>query len=80
MTMTKMLVAMPATLMTVMFSEWGGGTPDDSVLDLHLKLLKLRANPLGLARFSPEEEVLIELLQLLRELHCPLKAFEIILK
>ena len=57
-----------------------GETPDDSVLDLHLKLLKLRANPLGLARFSPEEEVLIELLQLLRELHCPLKAFEIILK
>lgn len=54
--------------------------PDASVLDLYLKLFQLRDNPLGLARFSREEEVLIELLQLLKELHCPLKAFEIILK
>jgi hypothetical protein len=54
--------------------------PDVSVLDLYLKLFKLRANPLGLSRFSREEEVLIELLQVLRDLHCPLKAFEIILK
>lgn len=58
----------------------GGEGPDVSVLDLYLKLFKLRANPLGLLRFSREEEVLIELLQLLRDLHCPLKAFEIILK
>lgn len=54
--------------------------PDAGVLDLYLKLFQLQDNPLGLARFSREEEVLIELLQLLKELHCPLKAFEIILK
>ena len=33
--------------------------PDLSVLDLYLKLFQLRANPLGLARFSREEEVLL---------------------
>jgi hypothetical protein len=54
--------------------------PDAGVLDLYLKLFQLRDNPLGLARFSREEEVLIELLQLLKDLHCPLKAFEIMLK
>ena len=54
--------------------------PDAGVLDLYLKLFQLQDNPLGLARFSREEEVLIELLQLLKDLHCPLKAFEIILK
>jgi hypothetical protein len=48
--------------------------PDLSVLDLYLKLFKLRANPLGLARFAREERVQIELLQLLRDLNCPLKA------
>jgi hypothetical protein len=54
--------------------------PDLSVLDLYLKLFKLRANPLGLARFSREERVQIELLQLLRDLKCPLKAFTLVLK
>ncbi|KAI2512006.1 hypothetical protein MHU86_2294 [Fragilaria crotonensis] len=54
--------------------------PDLGVLDLCLELFKLRANPLGLARFSQEEKVLIELLDLLRKLHCPLKAFTVILK
>ena len=54
--------------------------PDVSVLDLCLKLFKLRANPLGLARFSLEEKVQIELLDLLRKLNCPLKAFTLILK
>ena len=55
--------------------------PDESVLDLCLELFKLRrANPLGLLRFSPEEKVQIELLDLLRKLHCPLKAFTVILK
>jgi hypothetical protein len=54
--------------------------PDACVLDLYLKLFQLRDNPLGLARFSREEEVLIELLQLLKDLNCPLKAFESILK
>ncbi|KAI2491467.1 hypothetical protein MHU86_23104 [Fragilaria crotonensis] len=51
--------------------------PDLGVLDLCLELFKLRANPLGLARFSQEEKVLIELLDLLRKLHCPLKAFTV---
>ena len=54
--------------------------PDVSVLDLCLKLFKLRANPLGLARFSVEEKVQIELLDLLRKLNCPLKAFTLIMK
>ena len=45
-----------------------------------MKLFKLRANPLGLARFSREERVQIELLQLLRDLNCPLKAFTLVLK
>ncbi len=38
------------------------------------KLFKLRSNPLGLERFSREEKVQIELLQLLRDLNCPLKS------
>ncbi len=54
--------------------------PDVSVLDLCLKLFKLRANLLGLARFSLEEKVQIELLDLLRRLNCPLKAFTLIMK
>ncbi len=54
--------------------------PDVSVLDLCLELFKLQANPLGLLRFSPEEKVQIELLDLPRKLHCPLKAFTVILK
>jgi hypothetical protein len=58
----------------------GEERPDAGVLDLYLKLFQLRDNPLGLARFSREEEVLIELLQLLKDLDCPLKAFESILK
>ena len=53
--------------------------PDAGVLDLYLKLFQLRDNPLGLALFSQEEEVLIELLQLLRDLNCPLKAFTLVL-
>ena len=54
--------------------------PDHNVLDLYLKLFKLRANPLGLTRFFREEKVQIELLQLLRGLKCPLKAFTLVLK
>ena len=54
--------------------------PDGSVLDLYLKLFKLRSNPLGLERFSREEKVHIELLQLLRDLKCPLIAFSGVLK
>jgi hypothetical protein len=34
--------------------------PDAGVLDLFLKPFQLRDNPLVLARFSPDEEVLIE--------------------
>lgn len=54
--------------------------PDISVLDSCLKLFKLRANPLCLSRFSLEEKVQIELLDLLRKLNCPLKAFSLVLK
>ncbi|KAI2491351.1 transposition [Fragilaria crotonensis] len=52
---------------------------DHSVFDLYEKLFKLRSNPLGLERFSREEKVQIELLQLLRDLNCPLKAFTLVL-
>jgi hypothetical protein len=52
---------------------------DHSVSDLYEKLFKLRSNPLGLERFSREENVQIELLQLLRDLNCPLKAFTLVL-
>ena len=55
-------------------------SPNVSVLDRCLELFKLQANPLGLLCFSPEEKVQIELLDLLRKLHCPLKAFTVILK
>jgi hypothetical protein len=53
---------------------------DVSVLDLRLKLFTPRANPLGLARFSLEEKVTKKLLDVLRKLNCPLKAFTLILK
>ena len=53
--------------------------PDRSVLNLYEELLLLRSNPLGLERFSREEKVQIELLELLRELKAPLKAFSRIL-
>ena len=53
---------------------------DVSVMDLCLQLFKLLANPLGLVRFSLEEKVQIELLDLLRKLNCPLKALTLILK
>jgi hypothetical protein len=39
----------------------------------------LRSNPLGLERFSREEKVQIELLQLLKDLKVPLKAFSLTL-
>ncbi len=54
--------------------------PDLSILDLYLKVFKLQTNPLALACFSREERVQIELLQLLRDLNCPLKAFTLVLK
>ena len=53
---------------------------DVSILDLCLKLFKLRAIPLGLAWFSLEEKVLVEFLDLLRKLNCTLKACTLILK
>jgi hypothetical protein len=54
--------------------------PDVSILDLCSMLFKLRANPLGLARFLLEEKVQIESLVFLSKLKCPLKAFTLILK
>jgi hypothetical protein len=60
-------------------SEEEEGHADHSVFDLYEKLFKLRSNPLGLERFSLEEKVQIELLQLLRDLKAPLKAFTLVL-
>ena len=54
--------------------------PDVSVLDLFLTLFKLRANPLGLARFLLEEKVQIELMDFLCKQNCPLQGFTLILK
>ncbi len=48
---------------------------DESVLRLYEELSLLRSNPLGLVRFSREEKVQIELLQLLPDLKAPLKSF-----
>ena len=54
--------------------------PDESVLELYEELLRLQSNPLtSLAKFSCEEKVHIELLQLLKELKAPLSAFQYIL-
>ena len=52
---------------------------DHSVYDLYMELFDLRANPHDLERFSCEEKVQIELLQLVRDLKAPLKAFNLIL-
>jgi hypothetical protein len=49
--------------------------PGQSVLDLYEKLFLFQSNPLGLERFSCLEKVQIELLELLRELKAPLKAY-----
>ena len=54
--------------------------PDLSVLKLYLQLFKLQMNRLGVAHFSREEQVQIELLQLLMDLNCPLKALTLVLK
>ncbi len=53
--------------------------PDESVLHFYKELFLLQSNPLGLERFSREEKVQIELLQLLKDLKTPLKAFSLIL-
>ncbi len=55
------------------------GAPDQCVLKLYEKLHELRLNPLGLDRFSREENVHIEVLHLLKELNAPLNAFTRIL-
>ena len=56
-----------------------GRGPDKSVLELYEKLLLLRANPLDLDKFSQEEKVQIQLLQLLNEVKAPLNAFTAVL-
>ena len=57
----------------------GACQADHSIFNSYEKLLKLQSNLLGLERFSREEKVQIELLQLLRDLNCPLKAFTLVL-
>ncbi|KAI2497588.1 hypothetical protein MHU86_16894 [Fragilaria crotonensis] len=60
--------------------ENGTTDPDEGVLELYEELLRLQSNPLSsLAKFSCEEKVHIELLQLLKDLKAPLSAFKYIL-
>ena len=60
--------------------ENGATDPDEGVLELYEELLRLQSNPLSsLAKFSCEEKVHIELLQLLKDLKAPLSAFKHIL-
>jgi hypothetical protein len=56
-------------------SYHGEGAPDRHLLDLYQEMQDLQSNPLGLDRFSVEEKVHIELLNVLKELRAPLKAF-----
>jgi hypothetical protein len=54
--------------------------PDEGVLELYEELLRLESNPFSsVAKFSCEEKVHIELLQLLKDLKAPLSAFQYIL-
>jgi hypothetical protein len=55
------------------------GGPDRCILELYKEIQELRANPLGLDRFSVEEKVHIELLHIMKSLNAPLKAFSHIL-
>ena len=55
------------------------GAPDRHLLDLYQEMQELQSNPLGLDRFSVEEKVHIELLNVLKELRAPMKAFSHIL-
>ena len=55
------------------------GTPDRHLLDLYQEMQDLQSNLLGLDRFSVEEKVHIELLNILKELRTPLRAFSLIL-
>jgi hypothetical protein len=54
--------------------------PDNSVFEIYEEFLRLQSNPLSsLPKFSCEEKVHIELLQLLKDLKAPLSAFQYIL-
>jgi Plavaka transposase len=52
---------------------------DGIILELYEEMQHLRSNPLGLDRFSCEEKVHIELLNVLKELKAPMKAFSCVL-
>ena len=60
-------------------SNHSEGVPDRHLLDLYQEMQELQSNPLGLDRFSVEEKVHIELLNVLKELRAPMKAFTHIL-
>jgi len=64
---------------TVSTDEEDFQQPDESVLKLYEELVLLRANPFGLERFSRDEKIHVELLQLLKDIKAPLKAFSLIL-
>jgi hypothetical protein len=53
--------------------------PDGIILELYKEMQELQSMPLGLNRFSCKEKVHIEVLQVLKELKAPLKAFSCIL-
>ena len=53
--------------------------PDKSVLEVYEELLLLCTNPLDLDKFSQEEKIQIQLLQLLNDLKAPLNAFTAVL-
>jgi hypothetical protein len=54
--------------------------PDKDVLELYEELLRLESNPFSsLAKFSCEEKVYIELLQVLKDLKAPFSAFQYVL-
>ena len=55
------------------------GVPNRHLLDLYQEIQELQPNPLCLDRFSVEEKVHIELLNLLKELRAPMMAFSHIL-
>ncbi len=52
---------------------------DRHLLDLYQEMQYLQSNPLGIDRFSVEEKVHLELLNILKELRTPLRALSLIL-
>ena len=56
-----------------------GVAPDGVIFELYKEMQELQSNPLDLNRFSCKEKVHIVLLQIMKEVEAPLKAFSCIL-